>query len=203
MKLKNVVVLVTGAGQGIGAAIATRFADEGARVVVNDINDEQGQATTGTICAAGGEAVYVRGDVSRSAEVRVMIAQTIEQFGQLNHLVNNAAYGHGGGKPAHELGEQEWDRVLDVCLKGAFLCAKYAIPEIIKAGGGSIINIASIAGCFGFPNDTAYLAAKGGLLQLTKALAIDYAAHNVRANAISPGWTATPINAEIRNNPEK
>jgi NAD(P)-dependent dehydrogenase (short-subunit alcohol dehydrogenase family) len=202
MKLKNKGALITGAGRGIGAAIAARFAQEGARVGINDVNDEIGRKTVEAIREAGGEAVYLKADVSSAAEVRAMIAQTVEQFGALHILVNNAAYGHWGGKPAHELAEQEWDRVLGVCLKGAFLCAKYAIPEIIKAGGGSIINIASIAGFFGFSSDTAYMSAKGGLLQLSKAMAVDYAPHNIRVNAISPGWAATPMNAKQRSDSE-
>lgn len=197
-KLEGKVAVITGAGQGIGQAIATVFAREGAKVVINDINDDVALATVMAIQELGYVAEYIRADVSRSPEVKDMIDRTVDIHGGLDILVNNAVYGHWGGKPAHELPEEEWDRVINICLKGAYLCAKYGVPEIIKTGGGCIINIASIAGFFGFPNDTAYLAAKGGLLQLSKALAIDYARHNIRVNAISPGWTATPMNAKMR-----
>ncbi len=202
MKLKDRVSLVTGAGQGIGAAIALRFAEEGARVAVNDINDDTGQGAATAVRQAGGDALYVYCDVSQSAQVQGMVQQVVEHFGRLDILVNNAAYGHSGGQLAHRVAEEEWDRVLGVCLRGAFLCAKYAIPELMRAGGGCIVNIASVAGFFGFPGDTAYMVAKGGLLQLNKALAIDYAVHNIRVNAVSPGWTATPVNVGVRDDPE-
>lgn len=202
MRLKDKVSLVTGAGRGIGAAIALRLAAEGASVVVNDIDDDRGQATARAIQQAGGSARYVRCDVSQAAQVRSMLAAAVEHYGRLDILVNNAAYGHAGGQPAHQLAEAEWERVLAVSLTGAFLCAKYAIPELIRAGGGCIVHIASVAGFFGFPGDTAYSVAKGGLLQLSRALAIDYASHHIRSNAISPGWTATPANAALREDPD-
>jgi NAD(P)-dependent dehydrogenase (short-subunit alcohol dehydrogenase family) len=203
VRLSDRVCLVTGAGQGIGAAIALRFAAEGARLVVNDISPETGTATVANICRhSGAEATYAEADVSRADQVQAMVAGVVERFGRLDVLVNNAAWGHTGGRVAHEVAEEEWDRVLAVCLKGAFLCAKYAIPEMIKVGGGCVVNVASVAGFFGFPADTAYTVAKGGLLQLNRALAVDYAAHNIRVNAVSPGWTATPANAALRDDPE-
>jgi NAD(P)-dependent dehydrogenase (short-subunit alcohol dehydrogenase family) len=201
MKLRGKIALVTGAAQGIGQAIAVRFAQEGAKVAVNDIKDDVGRETVKTITEAGGEAAYFHADVSNSAEVQAMIRQVSERFKGLHILVNNAAYAHWGSKPVTELSEEEWDRTLDVTLKGAFLCSKYTIPEMVKSGGGSIINIDSVAGVFGFPSESAYMAAKGGLLQLTKSMAIDYAAVNIRVNAIAPGWTATPMNAEMRKDP--
>jgi NAD(P)-dependent dehydrogenase (short-subunit alcohol dehydrogenase family) len=203
VKLRERVCLVTGAGQGIGAAIARRFAAEGARLVVNDISRGTGMTTVAEIRReTGADVVYSECDVSRADQVQAMIAGTVERFGRLDVLVNNAARGHTGGRVAHELTDAEWDQVMDVCLKGAFLCARYALPEMIRAGGGCIINIASVAGFFGFPADTAYTVAKGGLLQLNRALAIDYAAHNIRVNAVSPGWTATPANAALRADAE-
>jgi meso-butanediol dehydrogenase/(S,S)-butanediol dehydrogenase/diacetyl reductase len=171
-------------------------------VVVDDVDDGGGQATARSIQQAGGSAIYLRCDVSNAAQVRSMLGAAVEHYGRLDILVNNAAYGHGGGQPAHRTEEGEWERVLAVSLTGAFLCAKYAIPELIRAGGGCIVHIASVAGFFGFPSDTAYSVAKGGLLQLSKALAIDYAGDRIRSNAISPGWTATPVNAALREDPE-
>ena len=202
MRLDDKIALVTGAGQGIGQAIAVRFAQEGAKVAVNDINDETGAETVEIIKTAGGEAYHFRADVSRSSEVQAMVSQVVERFGGLHILVNNAAYGQWGSKKVTDLSEEEWDKTLGVTLKGAFLCSKYAIPEIINLGGGSIINIDSVAGVFGFASESAYMAAKGGLLQLTRSMAIDYAPNNIRVNAIAPGWTATPMNAEMRKNPE-
>lgn len=202
MRLQDNVAIVTGAARGIGEAIAVRFAAEGASIVVADIADEEGRATADRIRDFGGNAVYIHADVSVASDVEAMVAETVRVYGRLTTLVNNAAYGHWGGKAANELEESEWDRVHGVTLKGVFLCSKYALPAIVEAGGGSIVNIASITGIQGFAEDTAYASAKGGVLQLTKVLAIDYAPQRVRANAVSPGWTATPMNAQMRSDPK-
>ena len=191
MRLKDRSSIVTGAASGIGRAIALLFAKEGAAVTVADVNESGGQETVRLIRAMGREALFCRVDVSSSREVQSMVEATVRQAGKINILVNDAAHMKDLAT-AVESTEEQWDKSIDVTLKGAFLCSKYAIPEMIKAGGGSIINIASVGGVVGYAAFVAYCAAKGGILQLTKCLAIDYGAFNIRANAVLPGAIDTP-----------
>jgi NAD(P)-dependent dehydrogenase (short-subunit alcohol dehydrogenase family) len=201
MKLEGKVAIITGSTSGIGKAIAMAFSKEGANVVLNGARKRERPELVEECTQAGTQAIYVQADVSQSDQVQAMVKQAIDTFGRLDILVNNAAYGHGGGQVAHELPESDWDAVLGVCLKGAFLGAKYALPEMMKVGSGVIINIGSIEGVRGFASDTAYTTAKGGMNSLNQALAVDYASENIRANVIIPGFIATPLNEQVRKDP--
>lgn len=202
-RLAQRVAVITGAGSGIGQAIAFLFAREGARVVVADINASAGDATVVQIQREGGEALFVSCDVARREQVEALIAGTVKAYGALHILVNNAAYlaieNYGS---VTETSEEHWDVCVDVTLKGVYLCAKFAIPHMIAAGGGAIVNIASVGGLVGFGHNAAYCSSKGGVIQLTRELAIDFAADNIRANAVCPGLIATPMNARFRADPE-
>ena len=188
--------LVTGAGSGIGAAIAKGLAASGARVVVQDLQAQAAERVTAEITAAGGLAHAAAGDVSDPAVVEGLVAQAIAAGGGLHLLVNNA----GIGGPLAPLGEYPldgWRKVMAVNLDGVFYGMRYAIPEMLKAGGGAIVNIASILGSVGFANAGAYVAAKHALLGLTKTAALEYSAKGIRINAIGPAFIDTPLLANL------
>lgn len=188
--MRGKVAVITGAGEGIGRAAAVLFAREGARVVVVDRNHERGASTAAEIVAAGGEAIFVATDVSRPDEVRRMAETTVEAFGRLDVLVNNAGIYRQGDVAATT--EADWQTMLDVNLTGAFLCAKYCIPLMRRGGGGVIVNVASEAGLVGIKGQVAYNVTKAGLIGLTRSLAVD-GAPEVRANCICPGTSDTPL----------
>ncbi len=198
MRLAGKVAIVTGAGSGIGRAIALGFGREGARVVAADRNLMAAQETVG-LAATERTMLGVEADVTRPDEVRAMVQRTVEAFGRLDVLVNNAAVQlHDRDGRCHEVNEDVWAQTLAVNLTGPFLCAKYALPELVRAGGGSIVNIASPTAFDGRgAGYTAYATSKGGVSALTRVIAADYGRHGVRCNAIVPGATQTPLIASL------
>jgi NAD(P)-dependent dehydrogenase (short-subunit alcohol dehydrogenase family) len=189
-KLAGKTALITGAGSGIGEAIAVLFAAEGARVAVADFDQEGGERTVGRIRAGGGDAFFVPADVSHAADAERMVRETVARFGRLDILCNNA--GIGVAAVCHETSEADWDRTMAIDLKGVFLGCKYAIPQMLAQGGGVICNTSSVAGQVGVPNRAAYCAAKAGVLGLTKSIAVDYAERGLRCNALLPGPVDSP-----------
>lgn len=189
--LSGKVALITGGASGIGRATAELFAHEGAAVAIVDIDAVQGEALAGEIQAAGGQAVFIHGNVTRATDCQAAVEQTVGAFGRLDILFNNA----GIIRRADVLGtsEEEWDRVMDVNVKSIFLMSKYAIPHLIQAGGGSIINTSSGWGLKGGGNALAYCASKGAVSNMTRAMAIDHGRDNIRVNAVCPGDTDTPM----------
>jgi NAD(P)-dependent dehydrogenase (short-subunit alcohol dehydrogenase family) len=194
MRLANKVAIITGSASGMGQAAALLFASEGASVVVTDINENAGVETVQTIRDAGGTAIFVKTDVTSEDEVKALVATSIETFGHIDVLYNNAGVMLPDDQGVVENTEMIWDKVLDINLKSVFLCSKHTLPHMVKQGQGSIINIASFVALMGctVPQD-AYTASKGGMLSLTKSLAVQYGHNGIRCNAICPGPIETPL----------
>jgi NAD(P)-dependent dehydrogenase (short-subunit alcohol dehydrogenase family) len=202
-RLAGKVALVTGGGSGIGREASLLFAREGARVVAADWNGETAEATAAAVRAAGGEALGVRVDVSRAAEVERAVAEAERRFGALHVLFNNAGiFPDDDGLPP-DTPEGVWDQVMEVNLKGVFLGCKYGIPALLRAGGGSIVNTASFVAVMGAATaQIAYTASKGGVLAMTREIAVAYARQGIRANALCPGPVNTPLLAQLLAEPK-
>ena len=206
MRLENKVALITGGGSGIGRATAALFAEEGARVVVTDLNESAAGETAAQIAAGGGEATEVAGDVTASEDAERMVQTAVETYGRLDILVNSAGVSARNALGPDASPEAVWDRVIEINLKGTYLVSWHAVAEMVRSGGGSIINLASIMGLVGYPDGMGggfnpYPSSKGGVVQLTKNLAISYAKDNIRVNCICPGYVETSLTEPLTGDP--
>ena len=201
--LEGKVAIVTGAGSGIGKATAIRMAQEGAIMVVVDIVPDAGQETLATIKERGAEGIFVETDVTNCDHVERMVDTVNNNYGQINILHNNV--GVGGSKAAHDTSEENWDRIINGCLKSVFLCCRTIIPMMLKNAGGTIVNTASVLGLVASPKQSAYCAAKGAMVLLTKQMAVDYSALGIRINCVCPSDISTPTHQRFfasREDPE-
>ena len=201
MRLENKVALISGGARGMGAAEARMFAREGAKVVIGDVLDAEGTRVAAEIAESGGDALFVHLDVTHEEDWRSAIGAATSSFSKLDVLVNNAGIWRRGR--VEDTTVEDWDMILDVNAKGVFLGTKLAIPEMRKAGGGSIINISSTAGLVGGPRSSAYTASKGAVRLFTKATAVQYAQEGIRANSIHPGPIDTPMIQQVWHGEEQ
>jgi len=190
--MKGKVVIVTGAGSGIGRAASLLFAEKGARVAVVDLDPAGGAETVERIERRKGESIRIEADVSKTDQVQTMVRRTVEAFGRLDYAFNNAGV-EAGLFPLDQYAEAMWERTISVNLTGVWLCMKYEIPEMLKTGGGAIVNAASAAGVIGVPNHYAYVASKHGVVGITKSAALEFGAQGLRVNCVCPGIIDTPM----------
>jgi NAD(P)-dependent dehydrogenase (short-subunit alcohol dehydrogenase family) len=191
-RLDDKVAIITGSGSGIGRAIAIIFAKAGAKVVVTCRTVKSGEETVNNIKEAGNKAIFIRADVSKAEDVKHLIKATIDHYGKLNVLCNNAGIDEKN-TPLVKVTEESFDRIMATNLRGVFLGMKYAIPEMLKAGGGSIINISSMAADVGVRGHAPYCASKAGIVSMSRVVALEYASQNIRVNSINPGPVITPL----------
>lgn len=191
------VAIVTGGGSGIGRATATRFASEGARVVVTDVDVDGGEETVSQIEADGGEATFLEADVTDEDDVKATVETAVDTYGGLDFAFNNAGI-EGANESSSQQSRSNWDQVIDINLTGVFLGIREQLPAMLEDGGGAIVNTASVAGLLGFPNLSPYVASKHGVLGLTKTAAVEFSADGVRVNAVCPGVIETPMVARTR-----
>jgi NAD(P)-dependent dehydrogenase (short-subunit alcohol dehydrogenase family) len=202
MEMAGKVALVTGASSGIGRSVTRLFAREGAAVVLSDIDQVQGEAAAKEIRGAGGQALFVRCDVSRPEECEQMVASALQEFGRLDYACNNAGIG-GEQNPTADYSIEGWQTIIGINLSGVFYCMKYQIPAMLKTGSGSLVNMASILGEVSFLGAVGYVAAKHGVLGLTQNAAVEYAARGIRVNAVGPGFISTPMIRSLEKEPEQ
>lgn len=196
MRLKDKVAIISGGGSGFGEVTARLFAREGAAVMLADINGEAAQSVASSITSEGGQAGWARTDVTSSSSVEAMVQAALDQFGRVDILFNSAGIEAFG--TVVDTDENAWDRIFAIHVRGAYLCSKYALPAMIEGGrGGSVVNVSSVAGLVGIRNMTAYSAAKGAILSLTRSMAVDFAQYNVRVNCVAPGTTMTPMGQRL------
>jgi len=197
MTCENKVVIVTGAGRGIGRAIARTYASEGARVVIAEADNVTGTETESTILSEGGSAFFIQTDVTQPKHIEELIRKTVDRFGTVDILINNA--GISGWKSPYDISVDEWDRIINTNLRSVFLCSREAAKIMRDNGGGSIVNIASTRAFMSEPNSEAYAASKGGIVALTHALAASFSPDHIRVNCISPGWIETGDYSMLRS----
>jgi NAD(P)-dependent dehydrogenase (short-subunit alcohol dehydrogenase family) len=204
LRLASKVAIITGSGSGIGREAALLFAREGAKIVVADVNESAGKTVVGEVQSAGSEAIFIRVDVSNETDVRNMVHSAEATFGRLDVMMNNAGVFPDADASVTNTSEETWDLVMNINLKGVFFGCKHAIPAMIRAGGGSIVNVASFVALMGAAvPQIAYTASKGAVLSMTREIAVEFARKNIRANALCPGPVETPLLNAILSDPAK